>query len=157
MNDNARNGTRLAVQAGVIAALYAALTLTLAPISSGPLQIRVAEALTVLPFLTPAALPGLFLGCLTANLFVGEGVYDIVLGPLVTLLAAWLSRRMPRRYLAPLPPVLLNGIYVGTLLHFLSGLPLVPTALAVGAGEWIACYGLGYPLLLLLERRKEWF
>ncbi|NOY89172.1 MAG: QueT transporter family protein, partial [FCB group bacterium] len=78
--------------AGLIAALYVVLSLVFMPISFGVYQIRIAEALTVLPFLTPAAIPGLFIGCLLANIFGGMGWLDIVFGPLITLLAAVATR-----------------------------------------------------------------
>ena len=152
--------TRFIVQAAVIAALYAALTVVLAPISYGPVQFRVAEALTILPFFTPAAIPGLFVGCIIANtysmVFVGGiAVVDIVFGSLATLLAAYLSMKMPKGWLVPLPPVAVNGIVVGFVLMYLYQLPLLSTIASVALGEAVVCYALGYPLLLLLERHKQ--
>ena len=146
---------RFLTEASVIAAMYAALTILLAPISSGQIQVRIAEALTVLPFFTPTALPGLFVGCLVANIFVGEGIYDIVLGPLATLLAAWLTWKMPNKYLAPVPPIIVNALYVGVLLFYVAELPIAVTAFFVAVGEFIACYLLGYPLILLLEKNYQ--
>ena len=140
----------------VLAAVYAALTVSLHPISYGVVQVRVAEALTVLPFLTADAIPALFVGVLVANLFGGFGLIDILLGSLATLLAAVLTRRMPRRWLAPLPPVLINAAVVGGYLSFLTGAPLLPSMGWVGLGQVLACYGLGYPLLIYLEQRKGW-
>ncbi|MEA5002230.1 MAG: QueT transporter family protein, partial [Christensenella sp.] len=91
-----KSKVRYLCEASLIAALYAALTLLLAPLSYGPVQVRVSEALCVLPFFTPAAVPGLFIGCMLANLYTaGLGVMDIVVGSLATLLAAtltWLIR-----------------------------------------------------------------
>ena len=139
--------------AGIIGALYAALTISLAPISYGPVQVRVAEALTVLPFLTPWAIPGLYFGCMGANIFGGYGPVDIFLGSFITLLAAlatWYVRRFNRRWLAPLPPVLFNAFGVSAYLHMLAKLPYLLCALYVGIGQLLACYALGYPLLLLL-------
>jgi uncharacterized membrane protein len=145
---------RFITEAAVIAAMYAALTLLFAPISYGQLQVRVSEALTVLPFLTPAAIPGLFTGCIIAN-FLGTGTWvDTVFGSLATLLAAVLSYKMPRKYFAPLPPIIINGIVVGFILNYLYQLPLLITMGWVALGESIACYGLGYPLLLQLGRIK---
>jgi uncharacterized membrane protein len=145
--------TRYLVEAALIAALYAALTIFI-PGGSGQIQIRVAEALTVLAFFTPAAIPGLFVGCLTANIFVGAGPYDIVLGSLATLLAAFLTSKMPSKFLAPLPPVIANGIFVAIILKLSINAPLLLTAGFVALGELIACYGLGYPLMLLLEKNR---
>ena len=138
-----------------VAAMYAALTIFLAPISSGEIQVRVAEALTVMPYFTSAAVPGLFVGCFIANIFVGQGAYDMVLGPLVTFLAAYITRKLPNKYLAPLPPVLLNAVYVGVLLFFVANLPIIITMLFVAAGEFIACYGLGVPLMHLIEKHYD--
>ena len=148
----------LLARSGVTAALYALLTLALAPISYGLVQCRVSEAMCVLPWFSSAAVPGLFAGCLLANLIAGAPLYDVVFGSLATLLAALLTRWMRRcglsRYLAPLPSVVLNAVIVGTLLYYVYELPVsLPLAmLSVGAGQAVACYGLGIPLLLALER-----
>jgi uncharacterized membrane protein len=145
--------TRFIVEAAIIAAMYAALTI-LIPGGSGQIQVRVSEALTVLPFFTPAAIPGLLVGCLIANLFVGAGPYDIIFGSLATLLAAFLTYKMPRKFLAPLPPVVINAIVVAFILKMAMNAPLLFTMATVAVGEIIACYVLGYPLLLLLEKQK---
>lgn len=142
-------------QAAIIGALYAALTIILAPISYGQIQVRVSEALTVLPALVPAAIPGLFVGCIVANIYGGNGPVDIIFGSLATLLAAFLSYKMPKRYLVPLPPIIVNGIVIGFVLNYLYQLPLLITMGWVTLGETIACYGLGYPLLLQLEKHKN--
>lgn len=137
----------------LVAAAYAALTVLLHPISYGVVQVRVAEALTVLPYLTPAAIPALFVGVLVANVLGGLGILDIVFGSLATLAAAVLTWRMPRAWLAPLPPVVVNAVVVGAYLSHLFGAPLAASMLWVGAGQAVACYGLGYPLLRYLERQ----
>lgn len=146
--------TKFIVQAAIIGALYATLTILLAPISYGQLQVRVAEALTILPVFTPAAIPGLFIGCIVANLYGGYGIVDIVFGSLATLVAAYLTHKVSKRFLAPLPPVIINAIVVGFILYYVSHLPLVITIVWVGLGEAIACYGLGYPLMLILDKYK---
>ncbi|NJD01186.1 MAG: QueT transporter family protein [Ruminiclostridium sp.] len=146
--------TRFITEAAIIAALYAALTI-LIPGGSGQIQVRVSEALTVLAFFTPAAIPGLFAGCLAANLFVGNGPYDIVLGSLATLLAAYITWKMPKKLLAPLPPVIINAVAVAVILKLSANLPMLPTMGFVAIGEVIACYVLGYPLLLLLDKQKH--
>lgn len=145
--------TRFITESAIIAAVYAAVTI-LIPGGSGQIQVRVSEALTVLPFFTPAAVPGLFAGCLIANLFVGAGPYDIIFGSLATLLAAYLTHKMPKKFLAPLPPVIINAIVVAVVLKLSLSLPLLPTMGFVALGEVIACYALGYPLLLLFEKHK---
>ena len=140
------------VRGALLAAAYAALTLAMAPISFGPLQFRAAEAMTVLPWLYPEAVPGLFVGCLIANIFGGYGALDIVFGSLATLAAALISRRMKNPWLVPLPPVAVNAIVIGGVLHFALGLPFWLTAAEVGMGQVGACYGLGMPLLFCLKR-----
>ena len=144
---------RYLAEASVTAALYAALTI-LIPGSSGQVQVRVAEALTVLPYFTPAAIPGLFAGCLIANIVTtSAGIYDVVFGSLATLAAAFLTSRMPSKRLAPLPPVVINAVVVAIVLNATINAPLLITMGFVALGELIACYGLGYPLILFLEKR----
>ena len=148
---------RFILRAAVVAALYAAVTLLLAPISYGPLQFRVAEALTLLPMLTPAAVPGLFVGCVVANLMSpAVTLLDVVFGSLATLGAATLTRRLRNRpAVAALPPVLINALVVGAVLAFSYNLPFWLTALEVGAGQLGVCYLLGLPLYYALRRRPH--
>lgn len=142
-----------------VAALYACLTLLppLRALGFGMVQVRVAEALTVLPYLAPAAVPGLFVGCLAANAAGGLGPVDMVLGSLTTLAAAWVTARVRSPWLAPLPPVVLNSLVVGSYVPALLGLRVpLPVGWAwVGLGEAVACYGLGLPLLLYVLRRPR--
>ncbi|KXG74365.1 QueT transporter family protein [Thermotalea metallivorans] len=147
--------TNFLVQAALIGAIYAVMTIAFAPISYGQIQVRISEALTVLPAFTPAAIPGLFVGCIIANIYGGNGMVDIVFGSLATLLAAFLSYKMPKKWLVPLPPVIVNGIVVGFILNYLYQLPLFITMAWVALGQMIACYVLGYPLLLGLEKYKD--
>ncbi|MFZ7103055.1 MAG: QueT transporter family protein [Peptococcaceae bacterium] len=138
----------------LIAAIYAALTIGLAPFSYNFVQLRVSEALTILPFIMPESIPGLFIGCAIANIYSGLGIYDIVFGSLATLFAAYLTRRMPSRWLAPLPPVVVNAIVIGYMWSYFSDLPFYLTAGYVAVGQIGACYLLGLPLLFLLERTE---
>lgn len=147
--------TRFLVTAAIIAALYAALTYALAPFAFGPVQLRVSEIFTVLPFFTPAAIPGLFVGCIFGNMASPFGPIDIAVGSLATLLAALLTRKMPVWWLAPLPPVICNGVLVGLELHYLANAPLVPTMLYVALGEALVCFAGGIPFMLALGRVKE--
>jgi uncharacterized membrane protein len=150
--------TRQIAFSGVVGALYAGLTVTLAPISYGPIQVRVAESLTVLPYLFPQTIGGLFFGCMAANIFGGYGPIDIFAGSFITLLAAlstaWL-RKLRKPVLAPLPPVVLNAFGVALYLHLLADIPYLITVAQIGIGQLISCYGLGLPLLLFLLRRPE--
>ena len=137
----------------VIAALYAALTLLLAPISYGPIQLRLSEALTLLPMLLPQAVPGLFVGCLIANLYTGM-LTDIIFGSLATLIAAigtYLLRKKP--LLAAACPVVSNGLIVGLTLSLSFHLPLLLTMLEVAIGE-IAAVAVGMVILSGMKRAK---
>lgn len=142
---------RIALSA-MIAALYAGVTILLAPISYGPMQFRVSEALTLLPFCLPEAVPGLFIGCLVANVLGGFGIIDIVFGSFATLVAAWLSSKAPNVWLAALPPVVLNAVVVGTYVGILSDTPILLTAVYICVSEAVICYLLGIPLLLYVKR-----
>jgi uncharacterized membrane protein len=147
--------TQFWVQAALIGAIYAVLTIAFAPISYGQIQVRIAEALTVLPFFTPAAIPGLFVGCIIANLYGGGGFVDVIFGSLATLIAAGLSYKMPKKWLVPFPPILINAIVVGWILHYLYQLPMVITTGWVALGQCIACFGLGYPLMIILGKYQN--
>ena len=166
-----RFGLKETALAGLIAAVYVVLGLAFLPISFGVYQLRVAEALTVLPFLSRAAIPGLFVGCLLANLFGGMGWQDIVFGPLLTLIAAILTRlvfTLTRRLretqtvagdtlgvaLAPLPPVLINAFGVSAYLAPIMGVGYWFSVQMIGVGQLAACYGLGLPLLKLMQKRS---
>ncbi|RBP38967.1 QueT transporter family protein [Garciella nitratireducens] len=141
-------------QAGIIAALYTSITIVLAPLSYGAIQIRVSEALMVLPFFTPAAIPGLFIGCILANLNSPLGIIDIIVGSLATLIAAWITWKIKKKPWVPMPSIVINAIFVPFVLKYALGLPYFPSMLWVALGQAIACYGFGYPLLVLLNKSK---
>lgn len=153
------------VRAAMIAALYAALTLIFQPISYGPVQFRVAEALTLLPVLTADAVPGLFVGCLLANLLGGSLWYDVVFGSVATLLAAVCTRLLRRKpALAAAMPVVFNGLIVGPVVYFAwsktpdaaFSLPLMLTDMGtVAFGEAVVCFVLGLLLLGALKRTTQ--
>ncbi len=151
-----RESTAALVRAAVIGALYVALTLVLAPISFGPVQVRAAEALTVLPVLFPEAIPALYIGCLIANFGSPLGPVDVFGGSAVTLLAALATYRLRRNtMLALLPPVVFNAflvsIYVRTFLEW----PYWLTVLSIGTGQTVAVYGLGLLLLRYLRQNRH--
>ena len=145
--------TRSITLSAAIAALYAALTLLLAPISYGDWQCRVSEALTMLPMLMPQAIPGLFVGCILANLLgPSAGITDIVFGSLATLIAAigtYYFRK--NKWLAAACPVISNGIIVGLVLSLSFSLPFFLTAIQVAAGELLAVL-VGLVLIKALEK-----
>ena len=164
MNNIGRNSftTKSLTRAAMVAALYAVLTLLLQPFSFGPVQLRVSEALTLLPVLMAEAVPGLFIGCLTANLLCGAMWYDVVFGSLATLLAALCTRGLRRSSVAAAAmPVLFNAFIVGPVVYFAYScapgaafsMPLLlKDVLSVGVGEAAACFGLGLFLLQVLQR-----
>ena len=145
----------------MIAAFYVVLTVlsSLLGIANGPVQVRLSEALCILPALTPAAAPGLFVGCFLANIITGCPLPDVVAGSLTTLLAAWLTRVLSQKLpgkpvLWTLPPVLLNTVVVTVLLVTIYGYSVPWYLLAAGVflGELISCTGLGLLLLKLLRK-----
>lgn len=143
--------TRSLCVSAIIAALYAALTMLLAPISYGAIQCRISEAMTLLPILLPQAIPGLFVGCLIANLMTGM-LTDVIFGSLATLLAAigtYCFRKKP--LLAAACPVVANGVIIGLLLQGTSNMPLLLTMGTIAIGE-AAAVALGFVLLAALER-----
>ena len=146
-------------QAAVIAALYVVLVVIFNYISFGPIQFRVAEALTILPYFTPAAIPGLFIGCILANVIGGAVVWDIIFGSIATLIGAVFTYllRNKSKFLAPLPPVLANTIIVPWVLKYAYGAEEMVwfMAVTVGIGEILACYVLGMMLLFALNKVRR--
>ena len=151
---------RLITLAAIIAALYVVLTLISAALglASGVIQVRISEALCVLTFFTPAAVPGLTIGCLVSNLITGANVLDVVFGTLATFLGAYggyLLRK--RKWLITLPTIFANTIIIPLVIIYGFGvtdvaLPLV--ALSVCAGEVISAGIFGMGLLAVLEKRN---
>lgn len=149
-------------QGAVIAAIYVTLTVALAPFSFKEIQVRIAEALTILPVFTPAAVPGLAVGCLLSNIIGGAPLPDIVFGSMATLIGAvgtWLLRKS-KPVVAVMPPIVANMLIVPFILRYAYGVPLpIPLMMVtVGLGEVISCGVLG--LLLhkaLWANRKSMF
>ena len=148
--------------AAMVAALYAVMGYfgNIFGLTFGPVQFRFAEALTVLPFLFPSTVPGLFVGCLIVNLLSPYGPLDIVVGSAATLIAALWTSKIKTKWFAPLPPVVCNMVLVGFTIGWAEAngfTAAFPTAwawngLTVGLGELVVCYVLGLPLLALLPR-----
>jgi len=156
-----RNHAYFIVQGAAIAALYVVLTLlsNVFGLASGVIQVRFSEALTVLPFFTPAAVPGLFVGCIISNLLAGGAIWDVIFGSVATLIGAvgtYLLRKKTK-WLAPIPPIAANTIIVPFILAFAygaeEGIPFL--MLTVGAGEIISCGVLGLILLKALEKHSK--
>ena len=159
MRDGKKN-VLLLTQGAAIAALYVALTMIFAPISFGAVQVRIAEALTILPMFTFAAVPGLFLGCVLANLLGGAIFWDVVFGSLATLIGAvggYLLRK--NRWLVPIPAIVANTVIVPLVLRYGYGvdMPLPLLAVYIAIGEIIGCYALGQLLASALDKHRDLF
>ncbi len=145
------------VKAGAIGAAYAVLTLLLAPLSYGVMQIRISESLIALALFEPAAIPGLTVGCLLSGILGPNGLVDALLGSLATLIGAWGTYVLRRfRCFAPIANVLSNAVIVGLMLRYVYHIEvkLLFCILWVGFGEAIACFGLGSVLILYLEKKR---
>ena len=143
------------VQAAAIAAIYVVLTVVFAPLSVGEVQVRFAEALTVLPFFTPAAIPGLFVGCIIGNFLGGAIPLDILCGSIATLIGALGSYALRKhKLLLPVPPIAANTVIVPFVLYYGYGvnLPIPFMMLTVGIGEVISCGVIGIIVMLALEK-----
>lgn len=144
-------------QAAMIAAIYVVLTIiaNALGLANYAIQVRFSEALTILPYFTPAAIPGLFIGCIISNCVTGCAPYDIVFGSLATLIGAFGTYAFRRfKFAAPIPPIVANTIIVPFILAYVyqlpGGIPLL--MLTVGAGEIISCGILGMLLLFALQK-----
>lgn len=152
--------TLFITQAAMIAAIYVVLTyfINAFDLASGAIQVRISEALTILPVFTPAAIPGLFLGCLLSNFLTGAVIWDVIFGSIATLIGAagtYLLRK--HKWLAPIPPVISNTVIVPFILSYAYGLPdSIPyMMITVGIGEVISCYILGLFLFSLLSKYRN--
>ena len=145
---------------GLTAALYIVLTLLANAfgLASGMIQVRVSEALCILPCFFPEAIPGLFIGCLISNIITGSAIWDIVFGSLATLIGAigtYLCRK--NRWLAPLPPILANTLIIPFVLAYAYGVEegIWLLAITVGIGEFLSVFVLGELLYSGLVKRKD--
>ena len=159
------HGTLFLVQAALIAALYIVLTelANSLGLANYAIQVRFSEALTILPFFTPTAIPGLFVGCILSNLLTGCALWDVIFGSLATLLGAIGTYALSKlcftwkKWLTPLPPIIANTLIIPWILAYVyqleGGIPYF--MLTVGAGEVISCGILGLILLFALEKHAH--
>lgn len=136
-----KKSTLYLIHSAAIAAIYVVLTMLVAPIAFGPIQFRFSEALTILPFFTPTAIPGLFVGCLLSNLLGGAVLWDVIFGSLATLIGAFGTYLLRRhRKLICLPPILSNTLIIPWVLRYAYGEPALLSylMLTVGIGEILA-------------------
>ena len=153
--------TKFLARSAAIAAVYASLTLILSPISFGSMQLRASEALSVLAYFSPTAVVGLAIGCAVANMWSPYGLVDIIFGSLATLLAAYITYKLPKRgvwkYIAPLPSVIINSAVISAVITFsaansqVSMQIFLANALSIALPQALVCYGLGLPLMLWLD------
>ena len=150
-----KSQTLFLTQAAMIATIYVVLTGIAAgfDLANGAIQVRFSEALTVLPFFTPAAVPGLTIGCLLSNILFSGNIFDIIFGTLATLLGAVGTRMLRKsRWLCSIPPIISNALIIPPVLtfayHIPGGIPF--QMLTVGAGEVICCLVFGQILISTL-------
>lgn len=153
------NKTQFITQAALIAALYVILTFIANAfgLANYAVQVRFSEALTILPYFTPAAIPGLFIGCIIANTLTGCMVLDIIFGSIATLIGAFATYALRHfKWFAPVPPIISNTVIVPFVLRYVYEIPgSIPYfMLTVGAGEVISCGVLGMILLFAVNRNK---
>ena len=154
--------TSYIVEAGVIAAFYVVLMLTNMEFSgaSGLIQVRIAEALCILPCFTAAAVPGLFVGCLIGNIVTGSVIWDVIFGSLATLFAAFLTRQFRnKRYLASVPPIVVNMFVVPIILTKAAGVDqaIGAVSLGIGIGEFLSAGVLGQIVYSVLDKNRSIF
>ena len=156
------NKTKFLSRAAIIAALYVCLTFlsSLLGLSSGVIQVRFSEALTILPVFSAAAIPGLFAGCIISNIITGCALWDVVFGSIATLLGAvftYLFRK--NKYIGVIPPIFFNTLIIPFVLVHVYGVPdaLWFVMLTVGIGEVISCGILGLVLHKVLFKHKDIF
>ena len=161
--------TRYLTKASLIAAIYIILILLqtlpfpIATLTFGPVQLRIAEGLALLPLVEAAAIPGLFVGCLLSNLILapysGFGLLDIFGGSLVTLLAAYLTSKMKSKITGIIPPVVLNGLIVSIWVSYFTKVPYIYTVLGISVGELASVAIFGSVILYVYEKAtsfREW-
>lgn len=154
--------TKYLTKASLIAAIYIVLVviqilpLPLANLTFGPIQLRIAEGLVLLPLVEAAAVPGVFVGCLLANLLLapysGFGLLDILGGSLVTLLAAYLTSKMKNKITGMIPPVVLNGLIVSIWVSYFMKIPYFWTVIGIGGGELLSVAIFGSIFLFVYEK-----
>ena len=144
-------------QIGIIAAVYAVLTIFLAPISYGNIQFRMSEILTLFAFFNPIFIPGLTLGTFIANFLSPLGIIDIIFGTAATFISVFMMSKMKNLIVASLWPVVVNGLIIGIELNYLFQLPLALTVFQVAFGEFVVVTLLGVFLFKRFMIDQEWF
>lgn len=147
--------TKRIVKIAVVAAIYAVLTIVLAPISYGHIQFRISEFMVLLPFINPSYIWGLTLGCFIANLYSPLGIIDLVFGTLATFLSCYFVSRSKKLEYAVLYPAVFNGVIVGLELYYIIKVPALLTILYVFLGELAVVALLGYTITRAIMKNKK--
>lgn len=155
------NTTKRLVRTAIIAALYAVITLALAPISYGNIQFRVSEIMVLLAFFDPFYIGGLTLGCFIANMLGPNGLPDIIFGTLATFISVYavsitgkyVKNNNLSLFIASLWPTIFNGLIVGAELSYIAELPLLLTMLQVAVGEFVVVTIIGVPVMSLIRNK----
>ncbi|MBN7575559.1 QueT transporter family protein [Clostridium sp. 2-1] len=163
MNNN--NTVKRLVKTAIIAALYAVITLVLAPISYGPIQFRVSEIMVLLAFFDPFYIVGLTLGCFIANILGPNGLADIIFGTLATFISVYavsiterfVKNKKTSLVIASLWPTIFNGVIIGWMLNYIYQLPLVLSIGEVAIGEFVVVTIVGVPIVRLLQNKYSSF
>ncbi len=151
-----QNITKFIAVNAVVASIYVVLTMPFGTATTGLIQLRPAEALTILPALCPYTMVGLAIGCGISNIVSMFGVYDVVLGSLVTLLAGYLTstRLFRNKWLAPLPPIILNALILPLIWMISdSSVGYIFSMCSLLVSQTIVIYGLGIPLYLITQKK----
>ena len=158
------NLTEKIVKAGLIAAIYAVITIIIAPLGYGPIQFRISEVLVLLAFIDPVYTIGLTIGCLVANIFGGYGILDIVFGTLATFISCKgieLTRKLIEKdnislIVASLWPVVINGVIIGLMLAYITEIPFYINMAQVALSEFIIVTIIGVPVFKVLKGHIGW-
>lgn len=158
-----KNLTSKLVKVALVAAIYAVLTIILAPISYGPIQFRLSEILVLLAFIDPIYIIGLTLGCFLANLFGGLGIMDLVFGTIATFLSVsaisltskFIKHRLTSLIISSLWPTIFNGVIIGWMLNYVLQVPLLLTMFQVGIGEFVVVTIIGVPVFKLISDKYK--
>lgn len=158
---NNENLVRRLVRTAIVAALYAVITLVLAPISYGPIQFRLSEVMVLLAFFDPFYIGGLTVGCLIANILGPYGITDIIFGTLATFISVYaisFTRKQIKNdtsalITASLWPTIFNGVIIGYMLNYVAHLPLILTISQVALGEFVVVTIIGVPIVKLIESK----
>lgn len=156
MNNKIKFSAKQIAYTSIIAALYVGLTFAVLPLAHGAIQFRLSEALTILPALFPAAIPGLAIGCFIANIVSNFGLIDMFLGSFATLIAAFMSFLFRKKlYVAAIPPVLINAFIVPIIFIFSGDLAYWFNVGTVFLGQFVVIYAIGLPLTYILRKRLK--